>query len=178
MHSLILSIVLAAMLLLGIPQFSAAANLVQLQRLPLELANRTAAVAVESCQQRGEQVSVSVVDGEGTLQVFLHGDGASPHTAQLSRHKAYTAASLAALQGFTTTGELANSLRQGKAPIGALPLPAASVDQITPLPGGVVLRSEGRLLGGLGVSGARQGQLDEECGLAAAVWLEQAFAAD
>lgn len=154
---------------------SAPPALIQLQRLPIDLASETAEFALDQCRKRGAEVSVSLVDHEGILQVYMHGDHAAPHTAQLSRHKAYTAVSLAALQGWTTTGELAAALRTSKAAIGALPLPADSVDAITPIPGGVVLRLGSQTMGGLGVSGAREGTVDEDCARDAAKWLEQAL---
>lgn len=140
-------------------------------RLPLNLAQQMAAVSLEVCEKRGEAVSVSVVDRQGILQAFLHGDDAAPHTAELSRHKAYTAASLAALQGWSSTGELAAAMRKADAPVGALSLPSASVEAITPVAGGVVLRWHQQLLGGLGISGARQGQIDEDCARAGVAWL-------
>jgi uncharacterized protein GlcG (DUF336 family) len=62
-------------------------------------------------------------------------------------------------------------MRKASAPIGAPPLPSDSIDAITPVPGGVVLRWQNELLGGLGISGARQSQIDEDCALAAEAWL-------
>lgn len=174
MRVLILWAWLVAALALGYPQAAAAGSpeLIQSLRLPADLANQTALTALHSCGQQGSAVSVSLVDSHGVLQVFLQGDGAAPHTAELSRHKAYTAVSLAALQGLHTTAELADALRKANAPIGMLPLPADAVEGITPVAGGVVLRSHQQaLIGGLGVSGARQGQMDERCALEAEAWL-------
>jgi uncharacterized protein GlcG (DUF336 family) len=160
--------------LLPIPAWAAteeSSPLLHELRLPLQLAMSTASTAVEACHSRGAAVSASVVDQHGQLLAYLHGDGSAPHTEELSRHKAYTAASLASLQGFHTTTELATAMRKASAPIGDLPLPSDSIDAITPVPGGVVLRWQNDLLGGLGISGARQSQLDEDCALAAESWL-------
>jgi uncharacterized protein GlcG (DUF336 family) len=44
-------------------------------------------------------------------------------------------------------------------------MPSDPVAQITPVPGGVVIRWQGAVLAGLGVSGARQGSIDERCAL-------------
>lgn len=174
MRVLILCAWLVAALAFGYPQAAAAGSpdLVQSLRLPADLANETAVMALHSCAQQGSAVSVSLVDSQGVLQVFLQGDGAAPHTAELSRHKAYTAVSLAALQGLHTTAELADAMRKAGASIGMLSLPADAVEGITPVPGGVVLHShQHALIGGLGVSGARQGQIDERCALEAEAWL-------
>lgn len=160
--------------LIPLPAWSATAEsspLLPELRMPLNLALSTASTAVEVCASRGAAVSASVVDQHGQLLAYLHGDGAAPHTAELSRHKAYTAASLASLQGFHTTTELVVAMRKASAPIGAPPLPSDSIDAITPVPGGVVLRWQNELLGGLGISGARQSQIDEDCALAAEAWL-------
>jgi uncharacterized protein GlcG (DUF336 family) len=177
-RSLVLPFLRAALVLLLClvsPQASGAAPTALLTwvELPIDLASSLSQVALQSCARQGADVSVSLVNAQGQLQVFLKGDSAAPHTAELSQHKAYTAVSLAALQGMHTTTELADALRQSKAPIGSLPLPADSVEAITPIPGGVVLRHGERLLGGLGVSGARQGLIDERCALAADTWLSE-----
>jgi uncharacterized protein GlcG (DUF336 family) len=170
---------LVALLALGFPQGSSAIThaLLQSPRLSIDLASGMASIALTRCEQRGAAVSVTVVDPQGQVQVFLQGDGAAPHTRELSRHKAYTAVSLAALQGFHTTSQLADAMRQTKASIGLLPLPADSVEGITPIPGGVILRSDQLLIGGIGVSGARQGQMDEQCALDAEAWLMDQFTA-
>ena len=177
-HSVVVGIlhaVLVAVLCLVVPQASAAANpsLVSTTQLRVDVARELAAVALSSCARHGSDVSVSVVDPHGQLQVFLRADTAAPHTAELSEHKAYTAVSLAALQGLHTTSELADAMHQSKAPVGLLSLPADSVRAITPVPGGVVLRQGDQLVGALGVSGARTGQADEQCALAAETWLIQ-----
>lgn len=167
---------LVVLLLLVNPLGSGATTpaLVTSLQLPVDLATEIAGVALQACSAQGAAVSVSLVDERGQLQVFLRGDGAAPHTAQLSEHKAYTAVSLAALQGFHTTSELVDAMHRSRSPIGALPLPADSITAITPVPGGIVLRHD-QLVAGLGVSGARQGEIDEQCALAAERWLDGRF---
>jgi uncharacterized protein GlcG (DUF336 family) len=134
-----------------------------------------ASIALHSCELRGAAVSSTVVDPKGQAQVFLQGDGAAPHTRELSRHKAYTEVSLAALQVFHTSAELADARRQSKVAIGLLHLPADSVEGITPSPGVVVLRSDLLLGGGIGVFGARQAEVGEMCALDAQAWLMGQF---
>ncbi len=124
------------------------APLLQSPHLAIDLTRGMASIALHSCELRGAAVSSTVVDPKGQAQVFLQGDGAAPHTRELSRHKAYTEVSLAALQVFHTSAELADARRQSKVAIGLLHLPADSVEGITPSPGGVVLRSDLLLVGG------------------------------
>ena len=83
------------------------------------------------------------------------------------------AVSLAALQHLHTTSELVEGLTRQPLATGDLALPSAPVAGITPLPGGVVVRWQGHLLAGLGVSGARQGLVDEACALEAEAALQR-----
>lgn len=167
-----LVVVLVSVILLSSPQVSWAGNptppaLLRSEQLPLQQAQQLAQAAIAACRQRDAAVSVSVVDPHGAVQVVLHDDHAVPHSTDLSRQKAYTAVSLAGLQQLHTTSELVEVLRRNSVAIGDLGLPAAPVQGITPLPGGVVIQWNGQVLAGLGVSGARQGQIDEACALEA-----------
>ena len=176
----LLAVVVMLCVLLGCPFDSwgaqaPAEGLMASVELPLKTSLPLAATALEHCEHRGAAVSVSVVDRHGGLQVYLRSDQAAPHTRDLSLQKAYTAASLAAAQGFHTTGELAKAMGKGPLPVGQLGLPAAPVPGITPVPGGLVLRWQGELLGGIGVSGASQGSIDEECAIAAEEGLLQSL---
>lgn len=163
--ALLLGILLLGLVLLGTPRSSLAAALTTRLQLPLEQAELLAEAAVAACRRQGAAVAVSVVEPSGSLQVYLRDDFAPPHSGDLSRQKAYTAVSLAAAQGQHTTGELVRVLRRTPLAVGELALPTAPIAGITPLPGGVVIRHGGQVLAGVGVSGARQGQIDEGCAL-------------
>jgi uncharacterized protein GlcG (DUF336 family) len=133
-------------------------------RLPLTTALEAATTALHSCAAAGAKVSVSVVDQHGLPIVKIQGDGAAPHTLNLSEQKAFTAVSLAPIQGVTRTSEVAANLRASHQPVGALALPAAPIPGIVGLPGGLIINSsQGELLGGLGVSGASNSTQDETC---------------
>jgi uncharacterized protein GlcG (DUF336 family) len=160
-------VLLLGVVLLGTPGGSWATALTSRLQLPLEQAELLADAAVAACRRQDVAVAVTVLDPGGGLQVFLGDDFAPPHSSDLSRQKAYTAVSLAAAQGQHTTGELVNVLRRNPLAVGELALPTAPVAGITPLPGGVVIRHDGQVLAGIGVSGARQGQIDEGCALVA-----------
>jgi uncharacterized protein GlcG (DUF336 family) len=122
--------------------------------LPLDLAQRAAAAALERCEADGYRVSVAVVDAGGDLKALLRADGAGPHTPDSSFKKAYTAASLG-----RPTGELARLIVEQ---------PEAQAlrdmnENILILGGGLPIKTDGGVVGGIGVGGAPGGHLDEAC---------------
>lgn len=122
--------------------------------LPLALANKAAAAAVEKCKQDGYKVSASVVDKAGVLRAFQRGDGAGPHTVDSSRKKAYTAASLG-----RTTSELGELLV--KAP--HLQALREMNHNVLILGGGLPIQFGNEVVGGIGVGGAPGTQFDDAC---------------
>jgi uncharacterized protein GlcG (DUF336 family) len=68
----------------------AGAQLLTHKDLSLATALTIATTASETCKARGDRVSVAVVGRNGEIIVLLRGDGASPHTIENSRRKAYT----------------------------------------------------------------------------------------
>ena len=144
-------------------------------RLPWTLADTLAAKAIANCQQQGAHVSATVVDQHGLPIVQLQGDGAAPHTWNLSFQKAYTAAALGPLQGVSTTSAVAAKLRASQQGVGELALPTTSVANITPIAGGMVIETDHEVLGGIGVSGAKSGLQDEQCAANALESLQQAM---
>lgn len=122
--------------------------------LPLKLAVQAALHAERQCAKDGYQVSASVVDRAGVLQVLVRGDGAGPHTVDSSRRKAYTAASLR-----VSTQELAELISQ-RPELQALEDMNSS---ILLLGGGFPVTMGGEVVGGIGVGGAPGTALDEAC---------------
>jgi uncharacterized protein GlcG (DUF336 family) len=122
--------------------------------LPLELAREAAAAALERCEADGYRVSVAVVDAGGDLKVLLRADGAGPHTPDSSFKKAYTAASLG-----RPTGELARLIVDQPAAQGLRDMN----ESILILGGGLPIKTDGGVAGGIGVGGAPGGHLDEAC---------------
>lgn len=122
--------------------------------LPLALASKAAAAAVEKCKQDGYKVSAAVVDRSGVLRTLLRGDGAGPHTADSSRKKAYTAASLG-----RTTSELGELV----AKMPHLQALREMNDQVLILGGGLPIQFGNELVGGIGVGGAPGTQFDDAC---------------
>lgn len=121
--------------------------------LAFETANQLALEAAQACRNQGYQVSVSVVDRNGNLLVMLRDPLAGDHTLEVSRQKAYTAATF---QTATTTMQDFDSIRfaPGVLLVGS----------------GVPIKVGGHFYGAVGVSGAPAkkftGDVDEECALA------------
>ncbi len=141
-------------LLLGLSIFSPVkANnqpFVTTRTLAFETANQLALEAAQACRKQGYQVSVSVVDRNGNVLVLLRDPLAGAHTLEVSRQKAYTAATFqtatTAMQGFETLRFAPEVLLVG---------------------GGVPIKVGGHFYGAVGVSGAPArkitGDVDEEC---------------
>jgi len=122
--------------------------------LPLALANKAAAAALERCTKEGYRVSVAVVDRDGVLTAFMRGDGAGPHTVSSSSRKAYTAASLR-----RSTGALAEAVAKQPAIEGLRQMDP----NILILGGGLPIEFGREVVGGIGVGGSPGAQLDEGC---------------
>jgi uncharacterized protein GlcG (DUF336 family)/catechol 2,3-dioxygenase-like lactoylglutathione lyase family enzyme len=116
--------------------------------LALELADaeRLLAAALAEALRDGSRVAAAVVDGGGRLIAFRRLDGASPAAADAAIAKAR----MAALTGNDTAG--LESAINGERPA-LLQLAPALGQPAAAMGGGIALRWEGNLLGGLGVSG-------------------------
>lgn len=138
-----------------------AADLPTAPYLPLELAQKAASAAVQQCKADGYNVSVAIVARSGETKVLLKADGSGPHTVGSSIGKAFTSASM----GRATLG-LANFLKDHRELDGLRDMDSRMVI----LAGGLPIKIDGALVGGIGVGGAPGGDKDEACaqaGLAA-----------
>ena len=122
--------------------------------LPLALSMKAAGAALEKCSNDGYRVSVAVVDRAGVLRALLRADGAGPHTPDSSRKKAYTSASLR-----RPTSEFAELIASKPAVQGLRDMN----ENILILGGGLPIKMDGEVVGGIGVGGAPGGYLDEAC---------------
>ena len=141
-------------ILMSINAMATAEELPREATLPLSLASKAAAAAVEKCKQDGYRVSASVVDRAGVLRVLMRGDGAGPHTTDSSSKKAYTAASLR-----RPTSELAELINK----MPTLQALREMNDRILILGGGLPIEIGGEVVGGIGVGGAPGAHLDDAC---------------
>ena len=127
--------------------------LVTFKILSLSTAMKLAEETLKNCQSKGFQVAVAVVDRSGVTQVLLRNRFAGPHTVEVARRKAWTAASFK-----TDTLELSKLTEAGQ-PFSALRFVPGSMMA----GGGVQVRSAGSLVAGIGVSGAPGGEVDDAC---------------
>jgi len=124
------------------------AMVVSVKRLTMETALKIAQGTIDACRKKGIQVGVTVVDRSGNTQVVLRDVLAPDLTLGISYQKAYTAVSfLAATSALTSQGKSA----------------LAHVDNMFFGAGGLPIQAGGQFLGGVGVSGAPGGEIDEEC---------------
>jgi uncharacterized protein GlcG (DUF336 family) len=128
-----------------------------LRVLKLSAAQRIAGAALAACAKKGIPVSVTVVDRDGVQLVTFRDEHATGATAAVATAKAFAAA------GFQSpTGALQQA---AKSQPGLIAIPGFSI-----LPGGEPISFGRTLLGGVGVSGAPTGDIDDSCakaGLAA-----------
>jgi uncharacterized protein GlcG (DUF336 family) len=144
---------LFAVLFLALPVGARAAELVTFQTLSPELALELARKTLEACRKEGYQVAVSVVDRSGILQVTLRDRFAGPHTPEVARRKAWTAVTFR-----TDTVTMAENTAAGKEQWGV-----RFVADALMAGGGVPVEAGGKIVGGIGVSGAPGGKLDDAC---------------
>ncbi len=175
-HNLMASLACLAIVFTAMASPAAAKTELPIEhRLPLQTAIEVARAAISTCRALGAEVSASVVDQHGQTIVQLQGDHAAPHTFGLSKKKAYTAVAMAPLQGVKRTSEVAAGLRASHQAIGDLALPADSIDEITPIAGGVIIEIDKEVVGAIGVSGARSGVEDEGCAESGALTIAKLY---
>jgi uncharacterized protein GlcG (DUF336 family) len=129
----------------------AAAQLSQ-KTLSLDTALVIANEAAAACKAQGFPVSIAIVGRDGSIVAHLKGDNTSPHTMENCFRKAYTALTYRA-----KSGALAERLE--KEPNFA----GVQLPNITWAKGGVPVTIGEDIIGAVGVSGAKGGQIDEAC---------------
>ncbi len=149
----ILSLVLALGVLTQTGQAQDEDAFVTFKVLKPEVALTMAQAAMESCREGGSQVTIAVVDRFGVLQVLLRDRYAGIHSIETATRKAATAVSFR-----TDTVTLDEVTRPGSVAAGIRLLSSA-----LPLGGGVPVESAGSVVAGIGVSGAPDPLIDDEC---------------
>jgi uncharacterized protein GlcG (DUF336 family) len=124
-----------------------------IRTLTPESALKAAQAALKSCRDSGYQVAVAVVDRSGLAQVMLRDRYAGAHTPQTAIGKAWTAVSFRA-----GTTDMARETQADKPASGIRQLP-----NVVMVGGGLLVEGGGSIVGGIGVSGAPGGELDEKC---------------
>lgn len=146
--------ILLAACTLAPPAGAGEALTVQTASLSTGAAMKVAQVALAECQKRGFVVTVAVVDRGGAPLALLRDNLAGSHTPDTAIGKAWTAVSFR-----NNTSNLLEMTGPGKPSAGVRGLP-----RVVMLGGGLTISAKGVLLGGVGVSGAPGGDLDDACG--------------
>ncbi len=108
--------------------------------ISLELAEKLINCAVEKAKKLGLSVSVAVVDEGGWLVALHRMDGAPPSTPEMARDKAWTAASF--------------RMPTSKVSSFGSPINSSNLnDRVTTIPGGLPIKINGRVIGGIGIAG-------------------------
>ncbi|MCW8900754.1 MAG: heme-binding protein [Gammaproteobacteria bacterium] len=126
---------------------------VSIKRMKMETALRIAQAAIKACRKEGIQIGVTVVDRSGQVQVVLRDVLAMDITLPISKQKAHTAmafnAALSTMEDRFTK-----------------PFSVPKIDGLVMSAGGIPVNIGGSILGGIGVSGAPSGEIDEKCATA------------
>lgn len=123
------------------------------RQLTLEAAQLAAEATLAECRGQGATIAVAVLERSGLPLVMLRDPLAGMHTPETAMAKARTAISFK-----SATTELARATGPDTPNSGIRNLPGIVV-----LGGGLVVEAAGSIVGGIGVSGAPSGQLDEDC---------------
>ena len=126
-------------------------------------AQRMLQAAQVKAQQMGVKVSISVVDGRGDLLTMVRLDGVSWRTAGISKGKAYASANFG-VPSADLTDRAASPVMQS--------FMASVPGECVPARGAMPVLRDGRVLGAIGVSGAKAEE-DEEIAKAGAAALSQ-----
>ena len=118
-----------------------------------ETALKAAQAALGKCRADGYQVAVAVVDRSGVPQAMLRDRFAGPHTVDMAIDKAWTAVSFR-----TPTADIAKVTEPGMPQSGIRNRP-----RVAAVAGGQPIEAGGALVGGIGVSGAPRGDIDDVC---------------
>jgi uncharacterized protein GlcG (DUF336 family) len=119
-----------------------------------EAAAAATAAAARWAEEAGIKVNVAVVDAGGNLAAFLRMPGAFLHSIDIAIDKAYTAAGF----GLPTSAWTEALASHSPAVRSGIPMRPRMVC----FGGGLPLRHEGQLVGGIGVSGGSELE-DETC---------------
>lgn len=133
-----------------------AQGLVTQRNMSLEMAKTIAEATLGECKSKGFHTSAVVVDRGGQVLVMLRDEMATPQTAEMARRKAYTAVMFR-----STTLEFQ---KRTEDPSFA---PQRQVEGTLALGGGVPIRVDKEIVGGVASSGSSQEQ-DDACAKAGA----------
>ncbi|MGI4791761.1 MAG: GlcG/HbpS family heme-binding protein [Janthinobacterium lividum] len=115
------------------------------REVTLDAAMAVIAAAQQKAKEIGVPMNVAVVDAGANLTAFARMDGAWLGSIEISRNKAYTARAFD-----LPTGDWAKLTQPGAPAYG---IAESSDHRIAIFPGGIPLKSDGKVVGGVGASG-------------------------
>ncbi|MFC0341696.1 GlcG/HbpS family heme-binding protein [Paracoccus niistensis] len=128
--------------------------------LTLDLARKLADLCLDRAQQMNlKPLTVAVLDAAGHLKVLLRQDGTSLLRAEIAQGKARGAIGLG-------MGSRAIYTRAQEQPYFIQAMNALSGGSLVPVPGGVLIRKDGEIIGAVGITGDTSDN-DEACAVAA-----------
>ena len=113
--------------------------------ISFDFAHQIVREAIDEAAHRGVNAVVTVADPSLVLVAFGKADGATPHSVETSRRKAFTAASTRKETGWMDAGF-------------AVEAPLATNTMLTNIRGGSPITLDGLHVGGLGVAGGTPAQ--------------------
>ncbi len=125
--------------------------------LTLAGALRLSELAIEISSELGKNISIAVLDSDGSIIIIMRGNDVGVHNTEASRRKAYTA-----LSTKTATFELMQKAAKDSTANNLNTLP-----ELLLLGGGVPIWNESVLIGSIGVSGAGGGLIDHNIAMLA-----------
>ena len=137
-------------LALGLSSAQASSPIMNMSVMTLDTATQLAQATIEACREEGVNVAVTVVDRGGNVQVVMRDTLAVDLTLEISKQKAYTAMSFN-----MPLSQMEDRFTK--------PFQVGKVDGIVFSAGGIPVHAAGRIIGGVGVSGAPSGATDEAC---------------
>ena len=134
--------------------------------ISLDKAVQALRAAEQKARELNCKVSIAIVDDHGALIAFVRMDGALHISPRFSQAKAFTSAALG-----LPTSDVAGYAGEGK--------PYFSINtsfggELMVIPGGLPVKQNGQVVGGVGVGGSLDVNQDVECAKAAAQILESA----
>jgi glc operon protein GlcG len=120
--------------------------------LTLEMAKKAMAAAEAEAVKNGWEVAIAIVDSGGHLVAFTKLDNTQHASIDIAKGKATTAVNLR-----RPTKILQDSLASGPTGTGT-GVRILSVPGVMPLEGGVLIMNDGKIIGGIGVSGVLSSQ--------------------
>ncbi|WP_340107204.1 heme-binding protein [Pikeienuella sp. HZG-20] len=129
-------------------------------KLTLESARKIVRAAFDEGASRGSKpLSIAVLDAGGHVIAFERADGASPMRFAIAHGKAYGAVMIG-------SGSRALFERAKEQPYFMQAMNGLAQGALVPVPGGVLIRSGGEVIGAVGITGDTS-DVDEACAVAA-----------